>query len=82
LDTGKSITFDLVNNASIRSHPAYGSVLGLNALFPDGHVRFQNAGLNPQPFQIWTNYESGAVLIGNDSPPSKTWRTVVSLWQP
>ena len=82
IDPNKSITTDLVNNIEVWSHLASGSVAGLNALFPDGRVVFQNARRNSQAFDplLWKsssdiNYD----YIGNNAP---NFRYVMSLWQP
>jgi prepilin-type N-terminal cleavage/methylation domain-containing protein len=80
IDTKKSILTDLVNNIDTLSHRASGSVAGLNALFPDGRVVFQNARSNPQAFDpyLWkaiTDYD----YIGNNEV---NFRIVMSLLQP
>jgi hypothetical protein len=80
IDTKKSILTDLVNNIDTLSHQASGSVAGLNALFPDGRVVFQNARSNPQAFDphLW-KYASDGDYIGNNQD---NFRIVMSLWQP
>jgi len=79
LDTKKSIVTDVVYSYLTLAHQASGSVAGLNALFPDGHVVFQNARSHPQDFtiQLWGNppYNN----IGNNPA---NFRYVMSLWQP
>jgi len=80
LDTKKSIVTDLVDSTDTLSHRASGSVAGLNALFPDGHVAFQNARSNPQTFnsQLWGT-ATDANRIGENQ---NNFRYVMSLWQP
>lgn len=55
LDARKSIVTDWVIGFDTLAHRSSGQVAGLNALFPDGHVAFQNARSNPQDFnaQQW-----------------------------
>ena len=85
INPNKSIATDLVNNTATLSHRASGSVAGLNALFPDGRVVFQNARSNPQAFDpnLWDPAGVGNPMttdyIANN--PSN-FRYVMSLWQP
>ncbi len=78
----KSITTDLVNNTNLLSHRASGSVAGLNALFPDGRVVFQNArtdsrtGIN-SPWYYW--FWASEYGPGND--PS-AFRIIMNYWKP
>jgi prepilin-type N-terminal cleavage/methylation domain-containing protein/prepilin-type processing-associated H-X9-DG protein len=76
VDPNRSMAVDLVHDIDTSPHKD-NSVAGLNALFADGHVRFQSAKANPPAFDPvkWVN-------IGNDSPPSVNFRTVQSLWTP
>jgi type II secretory pathway pseudopilin PulG len=80
LDPTKSITTDLVNSSASLSHQASGSVAGLNALFPDGRVVFQNARTDPRTGidSPWspTLWASGP---GND--PS-AFRIIMNDWRP
>jgi prepilin-type N-terminal cleavage/methylation domain-containing protein len=73
LDQTKSIVTDLVHTLDDIPHRQGGSA-GLNAMFSDGHVKWQSAQRNPDAFnpQLWAN-------IGNDGP---SFRYVMSLWQP
>jgi prepilin-type processing-associated H-X9-DG protein len=80
LDTKKSIVTDLVYSYDIIAHRASGSVAGLNALFPDGHVTFQNARSNPQDFDPLQWGQAGAANSIGQSP--NYFRYVMSLWQP
>jgi hypothetical protein len=70
----KSIATDLVHNLNISPHRAQGSVAGLNALFPDGKVVFQNARTDPQAFDpaLWSG-------IGNNG---LNFRVVMNSWKP
>jgi prepilin-type N-terminal cleavage/methylation domain-containing protein len=84
IDPNKSIATDLVNRTASLSHRASGSVAGLNALFPDGRVVFQNARSNPQAFDLnlWDPsgvYPAETDYIGNNA---SNFRYVMSLWQP
>ncbi|MGA2786046.1 MAG: type II secretion system protein [Verrucomicrobiota bacterium] len=80
IDPTKSIATDLVNNTAYWSHLASGSVAGLNALFPDGRVVFQNARSNPQAFDpnLWLT-STDTYYIGNNPV---NFRIVMSLWHP
>jgi prepilin-type processing-associated H-X9-DG protein len=80
LDTRKSIVTDLVYSYDTLAHRASGSVAGLNALFPDGHVTFQNARSNPQDFDPLQWGQAGAQSSIGQNP--NYFRYVMSLWQP
>jgi prepilin-type processing-associated H-X9-DG protein len=82
MDQNKSIVTDLVHRLTACPHRVRAGVAGLNALFGDGHVVYQNARRNPAIFQQWATFENSGTPIGNDSPPSSTWRTVMNSWQP
>jgi prepilin-type N-terminal cleavage/methylation domain-containing protein/prepilin-type processing-associated H-X9-DG protein len=73
VDPGRSISTDLVHSITASPHKDRG-VAGINALFGDGHVRFQSAKANRPAFDetLWDG-------IGND--PGK-FRRVMNLWQP
>jgi hypothetical protein len=82
IDPNKSIATDVVLNIEHWSHLASGSVAGLNALFPDGRVVFQNARSNPQAFDpaLWGHIDYvNSYYIGNNPG---NFRYVMSLWQP
>ena len=81
LDLEKSISTDLIHSLDAASHKASANVAGLNALFGDGHVMYQNARSNPKAFEpaLWNH---GAEPIGNEPPPSPTWRTLMNSWKP
>lgn len=79
LDQLKSICTDLIQNIEAVPHKQKG-IAGLNALFGDGHVKFQSAGSNPQAFDpaLW-KHSTDTDYIGNNAP---NFRYVMSLWQP
>jgi len=54
LNPNKSLTTDLVQSLDLAPHKDSG-IAGLNALFTDGHVKWQNARQNPQAFDtaLW-----------------------------
>lgn len=74
LDLRKSIVTDLVHNAGIIAHRDRGMVGGINALFPDGRVTFQNARANPDNFS--------PTLWGNISSDGLAFRQVMNGWKP
>jgi type II secretory pathway pseudopilin PulG len=80
LDTKKSIATDWLYSYDTIAHRASGSVAGLNPLFPDGHVTFQNAHSNPQDFDPLQWGQSGAPTSIGLNP--NYFRYVMSLWQP
>jgi prepilin-type N-terminal cleavage/methylation domain-containing protein/prepilin-type processing-associated H-X9-DG protein len=73
MDPTKSMSTDLLHNINAAAHKDRG-VAGINALFGDGHVRFQNARANPAAFDpsIWENLGSDAF----------NFRRLMYLWQP
>lgn len=81
LDITKSISSDLIHDLDAAPHKASARVAGLNALFGDAHVTYQNARSNPRAFDpaLWKH---GSEPIGNEPPPSPTWRTLMSSWRP
>jgi prepilin-type processing-associated H-X9-DG protein len=81
LDPNKSISTDIIHNINVTSHRMNASVGGLNALFGDGHVVYQNARQNPQAFEA-TLWAYGSEPIGNEPPPSPTWRKLMNTWKP
>jgi hypothetical protein len=80
LNTSKSIATDWLYSYDTIAHRASGSVAGLNALFPDGHVTFQNARNNPQDFDPVQWGQAGAPNSIGLNP--SYFRYVMSLWQP
>jgi prepilin-type processing-associated H-X9-DG protein len=82
VDLNKSISADTVHSLEATAHRVNSTIGGLNALFADGHVVFQNARGNPAAFNplLWTT-ESGEP-IGNDGIPSARWRTLMAIWRP
>jgi hypothetical protein len=83
LDTKKSIATDLVQSFPLLSHRASRSVVGLNALFADGRVVFQDSRSNPEAFDpaLWDSngIPGDDIYIGNSAPH---FRYVMSLWKP
>jgi prepilin-type processing-associated H-X9-DG protein len=73
LEVKKSVATDLVHWLPGVPHRD-GSVSGLNALFADGHVKWQSIRANPQAFDpaLWTNIHSDA----------SAFRRVANLWKP
>jgi prepilin-type N-terminal cleavage/methylation domain-containing protein/prepilin-type processing-associated H-X9-DG protein len=73
LDQAKSMVTDGVHDLDSIPHRMNGAG-GLNAMFGDGHVKWQNQSRLPEAFdpKLWAN-------IGNDGP---SYRYVMSLWQP
>jgi prepilin-type N-terminal cleavage/methylation domain-containing protein/prepilin-type processing-associated H-X9-DG protein len=76
VDPIKSMAVDLVhdlNSPAAAPHRDSG-IAGLNALFGDGHVAFQNARRNPQAFdpKLWEG-------IGNNG---LNYRKAMNLWRP
>jgi type II secretory pathway pseudopilin PulG len=79
LSLKQSLMTDLVNNYDTIAHRSSGTVAGINALFPDGRVVFQNARTMRQVFDpnLWKS-SSDSDYIGNN-PVNFRW--VMSLWQ-
>lgn len=76
VDPAKSMTTDLVHsllNPAAAPHRD-GQIAGINALFGDGHVKFQNAKGVPEAFDpmLWAD-------IGNNG---FNYRRAMFLWQP
>jgi len=74
LDPSKSITADLTQSLDLAPHRDRG-IAGLNALFTDGHVKWQSARRNPQAFDptLWANGFNTDEL---------GFRRVMNYWQP
>ena len=74
LDPSKSITTDLTQSLDLAPHKD-GGIAGLNALFTDGHVKWQSARRNPDAFDpaLWANGFNTDEL---------GFRRVANLWQP
>jgi prepilin-type N-terminal cleavage/methylation domain-containing protein len=73
IDPTKSASTDLLHNVNAAAHKDRG-VSGINALFGDAHVTFQNARRNPDAFDpaIWENLGSDAF----------NFRRLMYLWRP
>ena len=73
LNPNKSISTDLSISLSGMPHQDRG-LAGLNALFSDGHVRWQSARGNPQAFD--------PVLWANPGADELAFRRIANYWQP
>jgi prepilin-type processing-associated H-X9-DG protein len=73
LDMNRSMTVDLLHDVDVAPHRDRG-IAGLNALFGDGHVAFQNARANPEAFdsELWTDIGANAF----------NFRRAMASWQP
>jgi prepilin-type N-terminal cleavage/methylation domain-containing protein/prepilin-type processing-associated H-X9-DG protein len=77
VDMSRAMSVDLTHRLDTLAHRAGRSISGINALFPDGHVTFQNARANPTAFS--------PVLWGTDTALGNqplNWRIVMSLFKP
>jgi prepilin-type N-terminal cleavage/methylation domain-containing protein len=74
LDPMKSLFTDVVQNVNECPHMSGSTILGLDAMFGDVHVAYQNAAVNQAAFdpRLWS-------AIGN-SPPN--FQYVMTLWKP
>jgi hypothetical protein len=84
IDPTKSIATDLVNNELSWWHVASGAWVGLNALFPDGQVVFQDVHRNPEAFAMSLWDPDGDPNTVTDSPVNNAsqFRPIMSLWRP
>ena len=79
VDTTKAITTDNLGNSANIQHRKNNKVEGLNALFPDGHVKWQGAGQNPTLFDksgVW------AAIDANSSVGQTDIRYLMYSWKP
>jgi prepilin-type N-terminal cleavage/methylation domain-containing protein len=81
VDPAKAMACDnLANSDNIYHRGRGGSVAGLDALFPDGHVRWQDAKQNSTLFNkngVWSNIDSSS------APAAQTdIRYLMYSWQP
>lgn len=74
LNLNKSIVTDLVHSANNLAHRELGAAAGVNALFPDGRVKFQSARANPANFN--------PTLWGSISTDGLAFRQVMNGWKP
>ncbi len=83
LNTKKSIVTDLVDSTNTLSHQASGFVAGLNALFPDGRVVFQNARTDPRTGlnSPWYSLYWASPGPGN-SPIPLNFQIIMNDWNP
>jgi prepilin-type N-terminal cleavage/methylation domain-containing protein len=81
LDMSKSMMVDLVQSITSTPHKDRG-ISGVNAMFPDCHVRWQSAASVPEAFlpSLWDpdGIPDNDVYIGNSEPH---FRWVMSLWR-
>jgi len=79
MDPNRSVSTDLVQNIDAAPHKDR-SIAGLNAMFGDGHVKYQTARANAEAFRadLWKT-SNDADYIGNNEP---NFRYGLSLWQP
>jgi prepilin-type N-terminal cleavage/methylation domain-containing protein/prepilin-type processing-associated H-X9-DG protein len=78
MDQNKSMATDLVFSSAANSQPHRdGGVGGINALFGDGHVRFQSQRMVPAAFT--GKYADWSTAFLND--PTQV-RIVMNMWQP
>jgi hypothetical protein len=81
LNTKKSIVTDLVDSTNTLSHQDSGIVAGLNALFPDGRVVFQNARTDPRTGFNSPWYSSYWASPGPGHNPND-FRIIMNDWNP
>ena len=76
LNPQKSITTDSSETLAVLSHQSSGSVAGLNALFPDGHVAFQNARNDSQflSASLWDQSDTSTSTL--------SFRRRMNRWNP
>jgi len=74
LNPKKSISVDIMQSLSLAPHKDK-AIAGLNALFTDGHVRWQNARSNPQAFDA-------ALWSAGFNTSELPFRQIANLWQP
>jgi prepilin-type N-terminal cleavage/methylation domain-containing protein/prepilin-type processing-associated H-X9-DG protein len=83
-DPSKAMVVDQLMQLSGLAHQNNGQPAGANALFLDGHVKFQTVNGNSGPNQafnvgIWS---AGDGVLGNDGTPSPRFKRVMSYFQP
>lgn len=80
VDPSKAVVTDNLSSSGNIFHKNGSSVAGLNALFADGHVRWQEAKQNPILFNksgVW------AAIDANQSPAAQTdIRFLMNSWKP
>ncbi len=74
VDPNKTVSTDLLHNLNALPHKSGGS--GVNALFPDSHIRFETVRANPQAFNstLWAEPGPGE--------SSLNFRRIVNYFQP
>ena len=78
INPNKSISTDLIHTLEFAPHKSKG-VAGINALFADGHVKWQTARGNPQAFDpaLW-----GTIGNNNVGNNADNWRRLMDMWKP
>ncbi len=82
VNPGKAVVTDNLDSYSNIFHKDGSTVAGVNALFSDGHVRWQGARSNPTLFNqngVWAAIDSSAPTAGD---PQKDIRYLMNSWQP
>jgi prepilin-type N-terminal cleavage/methylation domain-containing protein len=83
MDLNKATLVDLHQNYKSIAHKLNGRAAGLNAMFPDAHVAFQNAKRVPAGFDqaLWDGSAAGGTgeYMGNNAA---NFRYALSLWLP
>jgi prepilin-type N-terminal cleavage/methylation domain-containing protein/prepilin-type processing-associated H-X9-DG protein len=74
LNPAKSISTDIEQSLDLLPHKN-GGLGGLNALFTDGHVKWQDARHNPKAFDP-------ALWAAGFNTPELPFRQIANLWQP
>jgi prepilin-type N-terminal cleavage/methylation domain-containing protein/prepilin-type processing-associated H-X9-DG protein len=80
VDITKAIVTDNLAKSDNLFHRSAGTIDGINALFPDGHVRWQPAKANPNLFDkngVWA-----AIDAGTGSDGQTDTRYLMNSWQP
>jgi prepilin-type N-terminal cleavage/methylation domain-containing protein len=80
VDVAKSMTTDLIHNLSSPQAAPHrdNNVAGINAMFGDGHVTWQGARQNPEPFSLAGFPGPGNLAADNGI----VFRKVMNLWKP
>jgi prepilin-type N-terminal cleavage/methylation domain-containing protein/prepilin-type processing-associated H-X9-DG protein len=85
VDPNKTMAVDMLMKLADLGHKNNGQPAGANALFLDGHVKFQPVNGNSRPNQafdknIWNSCPDQ--YLGDDLPPYTNYRRVVSYFKP
>ena len=79
MDPTKSMVTDNDISNNLLSHSGSSEILGVNALFGDGHVTWQSVQRVPTAFNpgLWTSLNAGFAPSGQTD-----WRYIQYIWQP